>query len=124
MSDQDTSSRRQGGRSAVRAGGRAARRALRAAAPAEEDKAVHPGQLGGHFQPLTDVDVGRVHQAVLDTLENIGLAQAIPSCIELVTDAGGSLDEARTAALPARARRGHRGGGKTRLSAARSTCAA
>ena len=74
---------------ARRLGGRAARKALRAAPLAEEDKAVRPGMHGGRFAPLTDLQVNRINEAVMDVLENIGLSQAIPSCIELLTKAGG-----------------------------------
>lgn len=73
-----------------RMGGRAARKALRAAPLAEEDKAVRPGMMGGRFKPLSDSDVNTVNEAVMDVLENLGLSQAIPSCIELVTNAGGT----------------------------------
>ena len=73
-----------------RMGGRAARKALRAAPLAEEDKAVRPGMLGGRFKPLSDSDISSVNEAVMDILENLGLSQAIPSCIELVTNAGGT----------------------------------
>lgn len=72
-----------------RMGGRAARKALRAAPLAEEDKAVRPGMLGGRFLPLTESQTHQVNEAVMDVLENLGLSQAIPSCIELVTKAGG-----------------------------------
>jgi trimethylamine--corrinoid protein Co-methyltransferase len=72
-----------------RAGGRAARRALRAAPLAEEDKAVHPGQSGGRFRPLTESDMAQIHEAILDLLENVGFSRAIPSCIKTVTAAGG-----------------------------------
>lgn len=75
-----------------RMGGRSARRALREAPTSEEDKAVQPGLTGQRFRPLSDSDVQRIHSAVLDVLENIGLSQAIPSCIEAVTAAGGILN--------------------------------
>ena len=81
---------------ARRLGGRAARKALRAAPLAEEDKAVRPGMRGGRFVPLTDLQMERINEAVMDVLENIGLSQAIPSCIELLTNAGGKYtDEGR-----------------------------
>ena len=73
-------------------GGRAAKRALRAAPTPEEERAVRPGMRGGRYMPLTESQVNRIHEAVLDVLENIGLSQAIPSCIELVTKAGAKLD--------------------------------
>ncbi len=72
-----------------RMGGRAARKALRAAPLAEEDKAVRPGMQGGRFAPLTENQTHQINEAVMDVLENLGLSQAIPSCIELVTQAGG-----------------------------------
>ncbi len=79
-----------------RRGGREARRELRAAPLAEDKRAVGPGLQGGRFKPLTNVEVTRIHHAALDVLEQIGLADAIPSCIELVTGAGGILtDEGR-----------------------------
>ena len=76
-----------------RAGGRAARRALRAAPLAEEDKAVHPGQSGGRFHPLTEADMQRIHEAILDLLENVGFSRVIPSCIKTVTAAGGKYTD-------------------------------
>lgn len=79
--------------SSKRPGGRAARRALRAAPLAEEDKAVHPGESGGCFKPLTDNDMDRMHEAILDLLENVGFSRAIPSCIEIITSAGGKLTD-------------------------------
>ena len=79
-----------------RQGGRAARRAMRAAPLTEEKKAVRPGFQGGRFEPLNEAEVQRTHTAILDVLEKIGLSQAIPSCIELVTKAGGKYtDEGR-----------------------------
>ena len=76
-----------------RRGGRAARRALRAAPIPEEQRPVQPGMEGGRYKPLSDAEVKRIHQAALDVLENIGLSQAIPSCVELITQAGGRLDQ-------------------------------
>jgi trimethylamine--corrinoid protein Co-methyltransferase len=79
--------------SGKRTGGRAARRALRAAPTPIEEKAVRPGMEGGRYKPLSDADVQRINDAVLDVLEHIGLSQAIPSCIEVVTKAGGRLSD-------------------------------
>ncbi len=76
---------------ARRAGGREARKALRAAPLAEENKPVRPGQCGGRFMPLGDDDLKRVYEAMLDLLENVGFTRSLPSCIELVTKAGGRL---------------------------------
>ncbi len=79
-----------------RRGGRAARKAIREAPIPDEKRVIRPGMEGGLFKPLRDIDVGRIHAAALNVLETIGLADAIPSCIELVTKAGGTLtDEGR-----------------------------
>ena len=77
---------------AKRRGGRQARRELRAAPIPAEKRAVQPGMMGGLYQPLSEHDKGRIHQAALDMLERIGLVDAIPSCVELVTAAGGTLN--------------------------------
>ena len=78
---------------AGRMGGRAARQALRAAPIPEDERAVQPGQESGRYQPLTESEVIRIHQAALEALEQIGIANAIPSCQELVTEAGGSMTQ-------------------------------
>jgi len=81
---------------APRRRGRAARRVQRAAAIPPEEMAVRPGLEGGRYRPLDEADVRRIHGAALDILERIGLGDAIPSCIEMVTAAGGRLtDEGR-----------------------------
>ena len=74
---------------------RSARRALRAAPLAPEDRAVRPGLEGGRYAPLSNADQLRIHTAVLDVLSTIGLANAIPSCVEAVTAAGGSYSDGR-----------------------------
>lgn len=76
-----------------RRGGRAARRALRAAPLPEQQRPVKPGMEGGRYKPLTDAEVSRIHEAALDILANIGLSQAIPTCVELITQAGGKVDQ-------------------------------
>jgi len=76
-----------------RAGGRAARRALRAAPLAEDLKPVRAGLTGGLYKPLTEEAVQHIHQAALDALEEIGLADAPPSGIEIMTAAGAVLGE-------------------------------
>ena len=72
-------------------GGRAARQALRAAPIPEDQKPVRPGLSSGRYQPLSQEQVLRIHEAAIETLETIGFANSLPSCIELVTAAGGSL---------------------------------
>lgn len=75
-----------------RRGGRAARQAERAAPLSDDIKPVRPGMAGGRYKPLTDEEVLRIHNAALEVLETIGLCDAIPSCIEAVTAAGGELN--------------------------------
>ena len=85
-----------GHESSGRMGGREARRAKRAAALPDEMKPVHPGQEGGRFTPLNTADLPRIHEAVLQLLETLGLADAIPSCVEACTAAGAFVsDEGR-----------------------------
>jgi trimethylamine---corrinoid protein Co-methyltransferase len=71
-----------------RSGGREARRALRAAPVAAEARAVRPGMEGGQYRPLTDAGVARIHEAALVALEEIGLANAPPTGVEILTGAG------------------------------------
>ncbi len=79
-----------------RRGGRVARRELRATPIPQAERAVQPGMSGGRYLPLTDSEVRQIHEAALQVLETIGLSDAIPSCIDMVTAAGGSLtDEGR-----------------------------
>lgn len=72
----------------ARRGGREARKALRAAPLARDVRPVNPGMQGGRYKVLTDAEVLKVHEAALNVLENIGMADAIPSCIELLTAKG------------------------------------
>lgn len=76
-----------------RQGGRQARVALRQAPLAEDDRAVHPGMQGGRFHPLSDSDVNSIHEAAIEILQTVGLSQAIPSCVEIVTAAGGTYTD-------------------------------
>ncbi len=85
MNDETTTHRRK------RRGARAAVHAMRAAKLPDADRPVRPGLVSGRYKPLTDPQVERIHHAALDVLEQIGIAEPIPSCIDLVTQAGGSL---------------------------------
>ncbi len=73
--------------------GRSARVAARAAPLAEDMRPIRAGLAGGHYRPLTEAGVERIHQAALDALESIGLAQAIPSCVDYCTAAGAVMGE-------------------------------
>jgi trimethylamine---corrinoid protein Co-methyltransferase len=85
-----------------RSGGRNARQALRAAPLAEEKRPVRSGMIGGHYRPLSDVGAKRIHQAALQILEEIGLADAPQSGIDVMTAAGAILgDDGRLRFPPA-----------------------
>ena len=71
-----------------RSGGRAARRAARAAPLADHLRPVRAGLSGGSYRPLTEAGMARIHQAALDALEEIGLADAPESGIRHLTRAG------------------------------------
>ncbi len=71
--------------------GRSVRTAARAAALPDELRPVWPGMEGGNYRPLGEADVRRIHHAALDVLEQIGMADAPPSGVELLTAAGAVL---------------------------------
>ena len=73
---------------ARRPGGRAARVAMRAAPLADDVRPVRPGMSGGQYKPLSEASVQQIHAAALDALEQIGLSQAPPSGVKLLTGAG------------------------------------
>ncbi len=76
-----------------RAGGRAARVAKRQAPPTEAEKAVRPGLAGGAYRPLTDSDMTSIYETAIHLLEEVGMALAIPEFVEVVTAAGGHVDD-------------------------------
>ena len=76
---------------AKRTGGRANRVAVRSAPLSDEMRPVRPGMSGGRYKPLTDEGVQQIHQSALEALEVIGLSQAPPSGVALMTEAGAIL---------------------------------
>ncbi|MEZ5775277.1 MAG: trimethylamine methyltransferase family protein [Hyphomicrobiaceae bacterium] len=74
-----------------RRGGREARRATRAAPLAAELRPIWPGLEGGAYKPLKDSDIRKIHAAALDVLAGIGLSDAPPSGVELLTAFGAEL---------------------------------
>ncbi len=90
-----------------RRGGRAARRAQRAAPLPQNQRPVWPGMEGGNYKALKDEDIQKIHHAVLDVLANIGLADAIPTCIEACTAAGAEYNDKGRLTFLALAGRGH-----------------
>ena len=75
-----------------RRGGRAARRLLRSKPQPRADRPAKAGVEGGCYKPLGTNDIHRIHNAALTVLEDIGLCDALQSCIDLVTKAGGWVD--------------------------------
>lgn len=78
---------------ARRAGGRSARVALRSAPLAEDLRPIHPGLSGGGYKPLSEHDVLRIHEAALQALEVIGLADAPESGVKIMIAAGAQLGD-------------------------------
>jgi len=79
---------------------RAAKLAERQAPLADAMRPVVPGLAGGRFRPLNDAEQVQINDAVLEVLETVGLANAIPSCVERVVQAGGSLTESGRLLFP------------------------
>ena len=71
--------------------GRAARVAVRSAPLDEALRPVRGGMSGGQYNPLSQADVLRIHEAALQALEVIGLANAPKSGVEVMVKAGAVL---------------------------------
>ena len=78
---------------ARRSGGREARKALRAAPIAEALRPVQPGMTSDKYKPLSDAEIRSIHGSALQVLEEIGLADAPESGIELMVSAGATYGE-------------------------------
>lgn len=74
--------------SPLRSGGRAARRAARAQPLASHLRPIRPGMEGGTYTPLTQAGMEAIHNAALEALETIGLADAPPSGVAYLTGVG------------------------------------
>ena len=83
-----------------RRGGRVGRRLERATPKPMDARPVRAGMNGGQYRPLSDPEIDRIHHAALDVLERIGVADAIPSCTDLVTGAGGRITEDGRLSIP------------------------
>ena len=77
----------------ARRGGREARRAARIAPLPHSERPVRPGMVGGHYKPLTDAEVHQIHEGALQVLEEIGMADAPPSGVAILTAAGAELQD-------------------------------
>jgi trimethylamine---corrinoid protein Co-methyltransferase len=76
-----------------RAGGRSARQALRAAPLAEDIRPVRGGMQGGTYRPLSPADMALINETALSALEQIGMADAPPSGVDILTRAGAILGD-------------------------------
>ncbi len=76
-----------------RSGGRSARRAARVAPVTDELRSITPGMEGGAYKPLTQTQVEKIHDAALEALETIGLADAPQSGIDYMVGAGAILGD-------------------------------
>lgn len=77
----------------TRTGGRAARRAARAAPLADHLRPIRAGMSGGQYKPLSSIDMDNIHDAALEALDRIGLADAPASGVAILTNAGAKLGE-------------------------------
>jgi len=66
---------------------------MRAAPQPEDERPVYPGMTGGKFKPLDESQMQQVYDTSLELLESVGMGQAPPEFIQVVTDAGGALTE-------------------------------
>ncbi len=69
------------------------RRRARSSRQQSTQPPVWPGIVGGRYKPLDQQSMERIHQTALSLLENVGMADATPSMIEIVSEAGGWLAE-------------------------------
>ena len=76
-----------------RAGGRSARQALRSAPLAEDIRPIRPGMESNTYKPLSEASMQKIHTAAMRALQEIGLADAPPSGIEVMTKAGAVLGD-------------------------------
>ncbi len=86
------------GRSRRKTGGRRARMEKRADGAGA--KAIWPGMPGGRYQPLTDVDMDKIHHAALSILERTGLGDWTQELLDLVLPKGAFLSEHNRLCFP------------------------
>ncbi len=71
---------------------RPARRRPQTDSAPEISPPVGPGLSGGRYRPLSHQDEKYIHESALTLLEDIGLADPIPTCIKAVLSVGGKLN--------------------------------
>ncbi len=95
---------RPSGRAAQRSrrggGGRAGRIAARQAPLAADVRPVRPGLPGGRFTPMSETDMQQVYDTALNLLEGVGMGSPIDTFVDVVTAAGGHVDDAGRLRFP------------------------
>jgi len=76
-----------------RSGGRQARLAVRLAPLAEEEKPVHPGEIGGTYAPLSETDMAAIANNAYRILEEIGFGRSTPHCTETMVASGAIMGD-------------------------------
>jgi trimethylamine--corrinoid protein Co-methyltransferase len=76
-----------------RRGGREARKAIRSQAIPRDASPVRPGLAGRPLQAAQTADLEKIHHAALDVLEKVGMANSIPSCVEVLEAKGCTLGD-------------------------------
>ncbi len=76
-----------------RGGGRAARVAARAAALPDDMRPIRPGMESAALKVLSEAQIVQIHNAALEALETIGLADAPQSGIDIMVGAGAILGD-------------------------------
>lgn len=61
---------------------------MRAAPLTDDKRPIRPGLRGGQYRALSDTDIANIHETALQALEQIGLADAPDTGIEILTGAG------------------------------------
>jgi trimethylamine--corrinoid protein Co-methyltransferase len=80
--------------------GRSAMRSFRASHTAHEPTVVHGGLPGGQYRPLSDSDLGRIHETALKILEHYGFADATESMRETLLGNGAFENESGRICFP------------------------
>jgi trimethylamine---corrinoid protein Co-methyltransferase len=83
-----------------RRGGREGRKAMRARVVPIGEAAVRPGMEAGRYKPLAAADLERIHHGALEVLETVGVADAIPSCLEALLARGCHVNAAGRLCMP------------------------
>lgn len=78
--------------------GRAARVEARLSGPGVNP--CPPGQIGGAYRPLSDIDIGRIYQAALDVLDDIGMAEVPGILRDKALESGARINDLGRLSFP------------------------